>query len=90
MIQNGFMTPAVNNNSQFSQGVSNKIAKNTNALMAMSGVKEPNIQQIKEQAEDAQSQIMEQTEKAGGTGAADDDNFEDDCIASFSDEQDDD
>ena len=53
MIQNGFMTPAVNNNSQFSQGVSNKIAKNRNALMAMSGVKEPNIQQIKEQAEDA-------------------------------------
>jgi hypothetical protein len=29
-------------------------------------------------------------DKAGGTGAADEDNFEDDCIASFSDEAEDD
>ena len=98
------MTPAINNTSQFSQGAPNeKVTKNRNALLAITGVRETNFQQIVEQPDDYKSQIkaghndnshdmsvgMKKT-KAGGTGDADEDNFEEDCIASFSDEQDDD
>ena len=34
----------------------------------------------------SQAQIPQNSKAAGGTGAADEENFEDDCIASFSDE----
>jgi|TARA_B110000285_G_C14921734_1_gene512926 hypothetical protein len=49
MIQKGFMTPAINNTSQFSQGAPNeKVTKNRNALLAITGVRETNFQQIVE------------------------------------------
>ena len=64
--------------------------------MAISGLKESNFQQIVEQPEEKyanKSQRRDENslhQKAGGTGEADENNFEDDCIASFSDEQEDD